>query len=157
VFAAFCGYPHSCPFSWLVFGEAVGVMSSERYEGAIFRTHPAPANIHGIQEKDDDEHFPAHDHGNSLVFLAFNASSSCLFRSSCPPPLAYRMRTCWLKSDRKNSIGEALTIDVQARTFDRRNLIVNLRVRSRWYLPLVVVCVAQHIRVPSPDQVSFLG
>jgi len=127
VFAAFCAYPHSCPFSWLVFCEAVGVMISERYEGAVFHTYPALANIHDIQEKDDHGHFPPHD-GNrsSLVFPL-----QCLFFPSILlflPPSAYRMRTCRLKSDLKDSNEEALTIDLQARTFDRRNLIVDLRV-----------------------------
>ena len=83
VFAAFCVYTHSCPFSWLVFCEAAGVMILERYEGAVFRTSRALANP---QEKGDHEHFPVHDrNGNSLVFFFSNVSSFCLFHFFCPP------------------------------------------------------------------------
>ena len=58
---------------------------------------------------------------------------------SAPPPSAYGMRTCRLKGDRRGSIEEALTVDVQARAFDGRNLIVDLRVRSRQHLPWLCV------------------
>ena len=74
---------HSCPFSWLVFCEAVGVMILERYEGAVFRTSLALANL---QDVGDHEHFPVHDcNGNSLVFSLSHVSSFCLFHLFYPP------------------------------------------------------------------------
>jgi len=156
VFAAFCVYTHSCPFSWLVFCEAAGVMILERYEGAVFRTSCALANP---QEKGDHEHFPVHDrNGNSLVFCLSNVSSFCLFHFFHPPS-AYRTRTCRLNDDRGGLIEGALAVNTQARAFNRRNLIVDPRVRSRRPPPLWLCVLLNTLAfpLPCPDQVLFLG
>ena len=65
-----------------------------------------------------------------------------MFPPSARSAFAVPMRTHGLKVYHGRLIEEALTVDVRARTFDRRRLIVDLRVRTRRHLPFMVVCVA---------------
>jgi len=130
-------------------------MISEGYEGVIFAPTPLFQTSRSRTTTSISQQMTA------TATHLFSSSSMPLLpvysALSAPPPLGLPYANLSVKGDREDSIEEALAVGVQAWTFDRRNLIVDLRVRSRRHPPPVAVCVAQHIRVPSPDQVSFLG
>ena len=70
------------------------------------------------------------------------------------PLRTHRLKVC---RGRFKLTVEALTVDVQASTFDRRSSIVDLRARTWRHLPPTALCVLLNLRVPFPNPVSFIA